>query len=1343
MRSLSSLATVLLFLGLVPNAMAQQTATVTGTVADPSGALIPGVQITATNNNTGISTSRLSGEAGSYAIPALQPGAYTIVASLPGFADRTIQVNLTPNQTYRFNFALQLEAEATVVEVVSDADALLAQTSASVGDVLPIDEVEALPLATRDVFDLLEGQAGLIRSADGDATNFAGTRVSMVNTTRDGVVVSDGRYLDWNGAFAATFTSPDLVEEVQISIGTVDSTAGRGSAQVALQTRSGTNEYHGALFYSSNNSAFNANNWFDNAAGRPQDWTNRQQFGGRIGGPIIENKAFFFVLIDEQRYRTRNNIVGEVLTAQARQGLFRYWPGVENDNATAGAGASVDFNGNPTMPAGATGPLQTFNLFSDVNDPNRGTGISSNSYIQETLARMPMPNDFTVGDGLNTAGYSWVRRQSGIDNAAGTSQDTNRDNLNVRLDYTITESNRVNFVMSREHNFNQDAQPTWPDGLVGESTRDPRIYTAQYTATVTPTIVNEFRFGYRQTSWHGRPPWALGCCFGDDEAPFDNLTPEGEEAAAFFEFSNGYPYLPALSSLDGNLWMTVPNDTAQRSQVSPLWQFGDTVSWVMGSHSFSAGWEGTWADSDGWNTGGMWSRVSLGDGENPVQGIQGAFPGLQNADANTAEDILNDLSGSVDELLQAFIVNDPAVGFVDIQTSVKQSLNFHQDDWGAFVKDTFNVTPNLTLNYGLRWDVYGVPYDAKGLNVKAVDNNFIGISADPNDPVGPLTEFVPVGKGSPNPDLRTYDKDWNNFAPSFGFSYRVPWMDRPTVVRGGYGISYSGAATFLQYDFGVGRQQGKSFDADTTPLAYTAVPGSTNPAAADVQFPLLTLDNGNLTDPTDPTFLFEPFGTVGLDSSIRASQTLYAYADDRRTPYIQNFNLSIETEIARDTNFSVTYVGTRGVSLWGGRQVNEPNIYASSGGQSILDAFILTREGGDAALFDQIFAGLDFSGQDGGAICGVGNPCVVGTDLSASSALRRWTTTDDWFADGEVAALAEYLTETNALTGSYGGLLRNGNLPENFIKVNPQFNQVDLYDNSDDSVYHSLQLQVTKRLSQGFSGRFSYTWSKALGNAATATFRAREDQSFATRDPQNKALQWGVVPFHRTHQFNAHGVWNLPFGPGQLVGGNTSGAVARIIEGWDLATVFGWTSGQPLSILTGGGAFGSGGLNTLVGEDVFNTPDLIGGVDAFPRNAGEVVVSTGSDVQYLTGFNRVPEPVTDYYGTNPDALQAHDALWQIEDANGNVVLRNPKPGTTGNLSGLWLEGPGRLRLDAALSKSVQVHEGWEFTVRVDAINVLNTPQWDNPNTNINSVNFGRIDDSSGERTFTINARVDF
>ena len=205
----------------------------------------------------------------------------------------------------------------------------------------------------------------------------------------------------------------------------VDAASGRGSGQVRLQTRSGTNDFHGALFYSNNNSAFNAQNWFDNLAGAPKSYLNRSQYGGRLGGPILRNKAFFFVLVDNQRYLQKDTFVSPVLTAQARQGIFRYMNGQANSNALSAA-PSVDLAGNVLNPAG----LRSFNLFSDVQDPFR-TGITTSPYWRNVLTAMPKANDFTIGDGLNTASHRWNRRFDSANRAASSSSVAMPDALSI------------------------------------------------------------------------------------------------------------------------------------------------------------------------------------------------------------------------------------------------------------------------------------------------------------------------------------------------------------------------------------------------------------------------------------------------------------------------------------------------------------------------------------------------------------------------------------------------------------------------------------------------------------------------------------------------------------------------------------------------------------------------------------------------------------------------------------------------------------------------------------------------------------------------------------------------
>src|SRR2546421_624747 len=359
MRRLSAAA--LLFVAVfLTNTFAQTTnATLGGTVSDPTRALIPGVTVTATNTQTGIVTTSVTNETGAYQFASLQTGIYKVTAELPGFQTQAYnQVTLGVAQQVRLNFILQVGGQSQTVEVSVAADTLIATTSSSVGAVLPEYKLRDLPLATRNVLDLVNTTSGV------QGSNFAGGRLTQLNTTRDGVPVSDGRYDI--GASTTTYVSPDLVDEVRIIVAPADAETGRGSGQIQMSTRSGTNEFHGSLFWTNRNSKLDANSWSNNFQGVGKDYYNGNQFGGRIGGPIIKNKTFFFFLFDGQRYVTKGYFTGAVLTDQARQGIFRYFPGVQNANVL-GNNPTVDRNGNPILNGQPATP-QSFNAFGrDVN----------------------------------------------------------------------------------------------------------------------------------------------------------------------------------------------------------------------------------------------------------------------------------------------------------------------------------------------------------------------------------------------------------------------------------------------------------------------------------------------------------------------------------------------------------------------------------------------------------------------------------------------------------------------------------------------------------------------------------------------------------------------------------------------------------------------------------------------------------------------------------------------------------------------------------------------------------------------------------------------------------------
>ena len=268
-------------------------ATITGFVQDASQAIVPGVTVTATNTQTGIASTTVSNESGSYTIQSLLPGTYKLSATLPGFRTHTINdVVLGSGVTARYNFKLE------VGQVVVDRGGyrcpranLITESSSSIGQVLDQKSVKDLPLVSNNVLDLMKTMAGVRGQGLGEGTTFAGVTTGMVNTSRDGLSVQEGRYAA--GVGSTTLMNPDMVGEFRVILSPVDAEMGRGNGQVQILTRSGTNKLHGAAVWSVRNSALDANTWvqqsarLSTASWKPTQptWINRHQATVSAGGP--------------------------------------------------------------------------------------------------------------------------------------------------------------------------------------------------------------------------------------------------------------------------------------------------------------------------------------------------------------------------------------------------------------------------------------------------------------------------------------------------------------------------------------------------------------------------------------------------------------------------------------------------------------------------------------------------------------------------------------------------------------------------------------------------------------------------------------------------------------------------------------------------------------------------------------------------------------------------------------------------------------------------------------------------------------------------------------------------
>jgi hypothetical protein len=376
------------------------------------------------------------------------------------------------------------------------------------------------------------------------------------------------------------------------------------------------------------------------------------------------------------------------------------------------------------------------------------------------------------------------------------------------------------------------------------------------------------------------------------------------------------------------------------------------------------------------------------------------------------------------------------------------------------------------------------------------------------------------------------------------------------------------------------------------------------------------------------------------------------------------------------------------------------------------------QAGGESALLDRIFNGLN-----------LGSGTIDGSTVRAGASLRNNPNTRAFFANNNVGGFANYLNTTSNFTNVRGDLLRNGNLPENFIVGNPQFLTANLTGNFANSTYHSFQVELNKRYSNGWALQSNYTWSKALGEEEGAGQEMNDNY----RNGRNRRLDKRLLSFHRPHVWRTSAVWEMPFGPGRKFLATSNKIISRLVERWQFGAIYNVFTGAPFNLSAETSSFN---------QFTDNTPLLVGNL---PKDFGKVTrVENG--VVYLDGLKQVKDPSVANITTS-QGLQGRSTLMGITDANGNLILANPVPGQLGSLVQFYLQGPGSYRLDLNLVKRIQIREKANFEMRIDAINAFNSPEFDLPivdNRNINSTNFGRITGTDNDpRIIVISLRINF
>jgi hypothetical protein len=588
-----------------------------------------------------------------------------------------------------------------------------------------------------------------------------------------------------------------------------------------------------------------------------------------------------------------------------------------------------------------------------------------------------------------------------------------------------------------------------------------------------------------------------------------------------------------------------------------------------------------------------------------------------------------------------------------------------------------------------------------------------------------------VGPNSPNPDKSVYRNDMNNFGPAVGFAWQLPF-GRPgqSTMRGGYQITYGGS--------------GRNGIASDGYLG--GAPGATSNATIDfagMGNPYLNLSNVPAIVPLTPRNPAVPGGTLGNVFS-RGPLDFTAFDPNYATPYVQNFTLSLTHQLSRNMTVDVRYAGTQAKKQNGSFNLNEVNVWHN---QELFNALETVRLGGNAPLFDQLFAGLNLNVGTAGYTT-IGTTNSGGVVQTGSLHLRRRFDTE--LAEGNYEAIAEFINSNaggnptsgllpfnSGLSNVGGRILRNGCdrlangstvvgasipiplrcFPENYLVANPQMDDVTYNTNSASSNYHSMQTQFTLRPTFGTNLQATYTWAKSL-----------ELPGSNLTDFLNRDADYRLASNHVAHDFRMNGTFQLPIGPNQLLFGNSTGVLARVIEDWRMSWTYNAYSGSPQTISAQSMLFNNG-VADVVGPWNQRDGQVVWGVDVGGQNLGGTYF--GNAYQLVTDPQCAAGGPLDYTDAMGFSIRPECDMTAVADSSGRILLQNPRPGTRGTLGQRTVEGRGAWRLDGSLSKNFRLDESRQLQVRFDATNILNHADPNNPTLSINNQAFGNINGKGG------------
>jgi hypothetical protein len=1135
MRRLIAVAVALLFVLLGPALTAQDVSSITGIVTDSTGAVVPGVNVTLANPATGTAYTAVTNEVGSYTIVHVPPGpGYKVSFSRDGFKPTTItDVYLNVGTTRTQNAQLVVGGTSATVEVSAGNQTItLNTTDSTVGNNYEVQVINDLPVQIRDspaaLFSIQPGATG-----DGAIT---GARTDQNNVTLDGLDVNDMA----TGQFGAvTGDAPvDSVQELRAVTANPLASEGQGSGgQFTMVTKSGTNNWHGALFEYHRDTTTEANNWFANLNGVPRAPLIRNQFGGNVGGPIMKNKAFFFFEYNGRRDNQGVQVENTVPLDSFRDGNISYINKTIDPDTGNPCGGTSRKDTTPTC-ISTIDSAQVAAL-----DPQH---VGFNAALLDFINnRYPHANDLGGGDGINTGGFFFnapvIRTQN---------------DYVARIDYNLSASQKLwvrgSVLSSRVGDATNFAAPIqFPGDPITHLINDASYsYVIGHNLTLGANKSNAFYYGVSRSRLNfpaaynptGTVQWQGG--FGGDGIGGSILTD---------------PYASAVNAQVRNY---------------PIPIIRDDFNWVKGKHSFQFGGLFKWIKT--------YENTYL-NYDSPLIGLGGNTNGLNASlrpkDIRTAGTISSRTYDSAIALaLGRFASVTSTYDYTNAGQPVPQgtgaSRQYRYYELEGYFGDSWKATPNLTLTYGLHYSWYSVPYEVNGReSVQSLSfNDFFNArlqqsaAGTTGDSAVPLISYDLGGKANHGPGY--YDSSLKDFGPRFAFAFN-PSAAPHTVINGGAGIVFDHTiVNAVQYQ----QDQYSYLFAATANLPFGVQSDPVTSLKNDPRFTSITALPA-VPDAPVITHPFQPFVQDGVPYGLMDGRAFNETIDRHlRNPYNIVIDFGIQHEFPRSYILRVNYAGRLGRRLLAQADANQlVDFPDKESGQMMSEAFagIVTEERALSA------AGVGCASDTPTPVTPqpwFENILLPGLGQAIGFASNSDLVTcglDPLPARGD---FADTIQAISSLNNAFGFTV----FPSN-VGMGSQFSENTFYTNKGFSNYQGLLATVHKNLSDGLQFDLNYTYSHSIDNVSlTANSPAVGGYGFIC-DVVRPTLCVGNSDFDQTHIITGNALYDLPFGRGRRFGATMPRLADLVVGGWQLSGLPSWHTGIAFS--TGTSAFVAGYAN--------------------------------------------------------------------------------------------------------------------------------------------------------------------